>query len=65
MGKTVHFVARISKVSGNKLGIYIPDDVFKDEEVAKLIKEWYEKGELVIIEIKKLHGMVRIWRTER
>ena len=56
---SVRFVTRIAKVKKDKLGVYIPESVFEDEEASKLINEWYEKKQLVIVEIKKLHGIVR------
>lgn len=56
---SVRFVGRIALVKKGKYGIYIPESVLKDQEARELIEKWYQNDELVIIEIKKLHGMVR------
>ncbi|GEM_PF-4426129 len=55
----VRFVARIAKVKKDKYGIYIPESVFEDEEARELIEKWYNSNQLIIVEIKKLHGVVR------
>ena len=56
---SIRFVTRIAKVKKDKYGIYIPESVLEDEEARELIEKWYNSNQLIVVEIKKLHGMVR------
>lgn len=60
MCEEVRFVTRISKVTGNKLGVIVPEAVMKDQRKAELLRKWYENKNLIIVEIKKLDGMVQV-----
>jgi len=56
---SIRFISRISKVGKYRYGIYIPESVLKSNYATRLIEEWYRNSELLIIEIKRIHGMVR------
>ena len=55
----VRFVGRLAMVRKDKLGIIIPESILKNEELNKVLRQWYEGGKLLVIEIKELHGMVK------
>jgi len=55
----VRFVGRLAMVRKDKLGIIIPESILKNEELNKVLRQWYEEGRLLVIEIKELHGMVK------
>jgi len=55
----VRFVGRLAMVRKDKLGIIIPESILKNEELSKVLRQWYEEGRLLVIEIKELHGMVK------
>jgi len=57
MTNEVRFIARITKIKGDRYGIAIPESVMKKR--GDLIKKWHEEGQLLIIEIKELDGTVR------